>query len=79
MLSRSDSFPEADFIQYSSARIQNVINNEMSEYKKKEILFELLPEPLLKEDKTRFVLFPIKQTDVRKFCTLVIQFLIYFN
>ena len=37
---------------------------EPSEFKVKEMLGELLPEPLLVEDKTRFVLFPIKQPDI---------------
>ena len=36
----------------------------VSEFKIKEANGELLPEPLLVEDKSRFVLFPIKHTDV---------------
>ena len=38
--------------------------NLVSEFKIKEANGELLPEPLLVEDKSRFVLFPIKHTDV---------------
>ena len=36
----------------------------VSEFKIKEANGELLPEPLLVEDKSRFVLFPIQHTDV---------------
>jgi hypothetical protein len=35
------------------------------DFKQKEANKELLPEPLLIEDKARFVLFPIKHNDVR--------------
>jgi hypothetical protein len=36
----------------------------VSEFKQMELRGELKPEPLLMEDKQRFVLFPIKHTDV---------------
>jgi hypothetical protein len=66
---RSDSFesiPEADFlIQIVSDELDKLAAEELvSDYKKKEMIKELLPEPLLMEDKSRFVLFPIKNTDV---------------
>ena len=35
-----------------------------SDFKQREMRGELAPEPLLTEDKTRFVLFPIKHHDV---------------
>lgn len=37
---------------------------QVSEHRLKEMRGELLPEPLLVEDKNRFVLFPIKHKDV---------------
>ena len=37
---------------------------QQTEYKLQELKGDLAPEPLLQEDKTRFVLFPIKQPDV---------------
>lgn len=36
-----------------------------TDFKIKELNGELLPEPLLVPDRTRFVLFPIKHNDVR--------------
>lgn len=41
-----------------------------SDFKLKELNGELLPEPLLATDRTRFVLFPIKHNDVRLPATL---------
>jgi len=38
----------------------------VSEFKQMELRGELKPEPLLMEDKQRFVLFPIKHTDVSR-------------
>eukprot|EP00981_Chlorochromonas_danica_P001400 scaffold296_cov164-Ochromonas_danica.AAC.17 len=61
-----ESFPEVDFV-------KNLINRELpalndmshpSDFKMKELNGELLPEPILLEDKSRFVLFPIKQPDI---------------
>jgi ribonucleotide reductase beta subunit family protein with ferritin-like domain len=40
------------------------MNDEVSEYKKKELRGELLPEPILTESENRFVLFPIQHQDV---------------
>ena len=39
---------------------------KVSEHRLKEMNGELEPEPLLAEDKNRFVLFPIKHNDVSK-------------
>lgn len=66
---RSDSFesiPDADFlIQLINNDLSELHEEELvSEYKRKELNEELQPEPLLTEDKSRFVLFPIKHTDV---------------
>ena len=41
---------------------------KVSEHRMKEMNGELEPEPLLVEDKNRFVLFPIKHKDVSKPC-----------
>jgi ribonucleoside-diphosphate reductase subunit M2 len=40
------------------------MNDVVSEYKKKELRGELLPEPILTESENRFVLFPIQHQDV---------------
>ncbi len=40
----------------------------ISDFKRKEMNGELVPEPLLIEDKSRFVLFPIKHNDVSRLC-----------
>lgn len=64
---RSDSFdsiPELDFIK-DMMKDELAANDQVSEYRRRELNGELLPEPLLAEDKSRFVLFPIKHTDVR--------------
>ncbi len=58
---RSDSF-DIDTIKEDLMNLEK--ENMVSEYKTKELKGELLPEPLLLEDKSRFVLFPIKHTDV---------------
>ena len=61
-----DSIVSVDFLS-QELETQNLDSNEepvISEHKRKEMNGELLPEPLLMEDKTRFVLFPIKQPDV---------------
>ena len=60
-----DFFPIEDFVLNSPLlHDTTVIVDVVSENKKKELRGELLPEPLLKEDKSRFVLFPIKHNDV---------------
>mmetsp|Transcript_8392 Transcript_8392/g.19203 ORF Transcript_8392/g.19203 Transcript_8392/m.19203 type:complete len:375 (-) Transcript_8392:222-1346(-) len=72
MQSRSDSFdsiPEADFVKLMIAEEIEAIDksfNEsyVTEFKKLEMSGKLKPEPLLMEDKSRFVLFPIKQPDI---------------
>lgn len=56
-----DSIPMVSFIQETpEAEVGPII----SDFKRMEIEGKLNPEPLLAEDKTRFVLFPIKHTDV---------------
>ena len=66
---RSDSFesiPDVEFIKQTLVEEMASCNvNIVSEFKKKELNGELKPEPLLIEDKGRFVLFPIKHADVR--------------
>lgn len=58
--------PEIDFLQVADEnKCPNAVETGMTEFKRKELNGELVPEPLLMEDKTRFVLFPIKHTDVR--------------
>ena len=63
-LPRKDSFPEIDFL-----TILDDISEEetCSEFRQKEKAGQLLPEPLLIGDNSRFVLFPIKHTDVSIF------------
>lgn len=62
-LTRDLSFPEPLFL-------KDLIDKELihlsmvSEHRRKEMNNELLPEPLLTEDKSRFVLFPIKYADI---------------
>jgi len=67
-MQRSDSFesiPDVEFIKTMLAEENKALDNSISLFKVKENNMELLPEPLLIEDKSRFVLFPIKHTDVR--------------
>lgn len=60
-----DSIPEVDFIKdMLKDEFSLTHDNLVSVYRQKELNGELLPEPLLIEDKSRFVLFPIKQPDV---------------
>lgn len=73
-LNESD-FPDIEFL--------NLRNNllpgekpEISEFKRLENNGNLLPEPLLTEDKSRFVLFPIKHNDVK--LKLLLSFFIFF-
>ena len=46
----------------TNERIESLMH--CTEFKQREMRGELQPEPLLTEDKTRFVLFPIKYHDV---------------
>lgn len=63
-----DSIPEVEFLQKMLEKDLNDAKDQLiSEFKRKENNGELLPEPLLMEDKSRFVLFPIKHNDVRRF------------
>ena len=62
-----ESLGSVDFLskEFESSHLEETSSEPvMSEHKRKEMNGELLPEPLLMEDKTRFVLFPIKQPDV---------------
>ena len=62
-----DSLAEVDFLVAELAQLGGGDSQTelASEFKKRELRGEMLPEPLLLEDKQRFVLFPIKHTDVR--------------
>lgn len=63
-----DSIPEVEFLHKILEKDLLDANEELvSDFKRKERNGELAPEPLLVEDKSRFVLFPIKHTDVRIF------------
>lgn len=65
-----DSIPDAGFVSdMIHSHSKQIIGpaSLVSEFKMKELNGELLPEPLLQEDKTRFVLFPIKHNDVSSF------------
>jgi hypothetical protein len=79
-LSRSESLesiPGVDFIVASvEADLAALEMNDVSEYKKKEAAGELLPEPLLIPDNSRFVLFPIKHGDVSNSNSAPIYFFI---
>ena len=58
-----DSLPDAEFL--CPNHIMKLLDQPTpSEFKKLESSGKLRPEPLLIEDKSRFVLFPIKHTDV---------------
>ena len=57
----NDTFPEVDFI---SENYQQNDQDSVTEFRKLEMQGLLEPEPLLKEDKSRFVLFPIQHSDV---------------
>ena len=62
---RSESFdtiPSVGFLDICV--VEDLSPNTASEFKIREQNGELLPEPLLAEDKSRFVLFPIKHNDV---------------
>ena len=62
-----DSIPEVDFIKqaFDDLHLQGDDNDDViSDFKLKEMNGDMIPEPMLQEDKGRFVLFPIKQPDV---------------
>ena len=61
-VSSLDSIPDVDFISCSSPKPSSEVT--VSEFRAKELRGDLDPEPLLQADKARFVLFPIKHTDV---------------
>ena len=72
-IEREESFGTIPSVEFLSEQLQEVeLENsaakvQISEFRQKEISGLLKPEPLLQEDKSRFVLFPIKQPDVRVF------------
>lgn len=59
----SDSIPDVAFIAKDSILTSDVAPGP-SLHKLKELNGELAPEPLLVADKSRFVLFPIRNNDV---------------
>jgi hypothetical protein len=66
---KSDSFDSIpDIGLFKSLDLNESDDKEnMSVFKLKEINGQMKPEPILTEDKSRFVLFPIKHTDVSCF------------
>lgn len=79
--SRSGSFesiPEVSFLQQLVTDDMEAINKSLvSDFKRLEMEGKMLPEPLLMADKSRFVLFPIKHTDVSLYW-LFVYFLLQF-
>jgi hypothetical protein len=71
-MEKSDSLSSIpDIGLFQSMTIDDVEKNDMTEFKIKEKNGELAPEPLLTEDKSRFVLFPIKHNDVSQLLFLL--------
>ena len=75
----ADSIDLCDFLSEEIMR-ESIVRDRLApsedlvtDFKKLELRGELKPEPLLTEDKQRFVLFPIKHTDVRKPCLILPQ------
>jgi hypothetical protein len=69
-LFKGDTIPatfelEDSIVAKTEKAIITATRSTATEAKLKELRGEMLPEPLLVEDKTRFVLFPIKHADVR--------------
>jgi len=66
-LSRTQSFesiPDVGFLE-GLVEDEHRAFGEVTEFKAREMSGKMLPEPLLIEDKSRFVLFPIKHPDVK--------------
>ena len=59
-----ESIPDAGLFHSPSKDNSPKEDRTISDFKLKELRGELLPEPLLVEQKSRFVLFPIKHDDV---------------
>ena len=57
-----ESIPDVDFMVQSIEA--DLASFDISDFRVKEAAGELLPEPLLIPDNSRFVLFPIKHSDV---------------
>lgn len=63
--SESMDFPEINFLKVSPEEEMEITHTAVvSEFRKKELAGELQPEPLLVENKHRYVLFPIQYDDV---------------
>jgi hypothetical protein len=80
-MEKSDSFSSIpDIGLFQSMTFDDIEKENMSEFKMMEKKGQLKPEPLLIEDKSRFVLFPIKHTDVssQMFLTFVFIILTFF-
>jgi hypothetical protein len=62
----TDTFPEATFIKSMdlNASLEPSSSVQVTEFRQLEKTGQLEVEPLLKEDKSRFVLFPIQHKDV---------------
>jgi ribonucleoside-diphosphate reductase subunit M2 len=76
MTSRSESFesiPEVEFVRQLDVELNTHDASLVSDFKKMELAGLLKPEPLLMEDKSRFVLFPIKQPDVSSLVALPLR------
>lgn len=56
-------FPNIEFLSIKHSLLPGE-KPEITDFKRLENTGQLLPEPLLTEDKSRFVLFPIKHNDV---------------
>lgn len=61
----TDTFPEATFLKTTELVVSlDEIEVQVTDFRKLERAGQLEMEPLLKEDKSRFVLFPIQHNDV---------------
>ena len=61
MAAYDEDVPPVSFLQEAQDK---EVGNVVSQFRQMELNGSLKPEPLLAEDKTRFVLFPIKHADV---------------
>jgi hypothetical protein len=59
-----ETIPDVNFLVQSVEADLKGAAVDVTEFKKMELRGDFSPEPLLAEDKTRFVLFPIKHCDV---------------
>ena len=68
-MSDFEDVPLVNFLQ--EVHPDNEVGKVISKFRQMELNGSLRPEPLLAEDKTRFVLFPIKHADVSAFIMCV--------